>query len=92
MRFPFSANPVLVKNPITGQHVNVGPLFEAINETSEGTKNATTQAMKETIDDAIRFLSTALDEETVAKNPGIVPRICSELYLIKDMLGAIKSL
>lgn len=77
---------VIVKNPHTGNDVNVRPLFDFVKETGEGTMQDAAKA----VDNAIRHIVTCGDFDY--KNEEEMPLLKSvaiDLYRLRDAFEAM---
>lgn len=74
---------MLVKNPYTGKHINVKPLFRMAFEFGESEANANMTSIKKKIEEVIRLISVNQFREECVEE--CVKDLTHNLYLITDM-------
>lgn len=77
--------PILVKNPNTGRHVNVAPLFDAMAQIGESGPESP-ESLRKAVTKAIRAINLAWDEASDATERKDVN---VDLYLLEDMFAAM---
>ncbi|WP_020599180.1 hypothetical protein [Spirosoma panaciterrae] len=75
--------PILVKNPYTGRHINVAPLFDALDASGEHPDNSIV-SLKTMVSRIIRRVNLNWEgDATDQKNVNF------DLYLLEDMFSAM---